>query len=84
AILATYLPSAVNETETEPLHLLRLLAYIEGLLLFSLQAVTPNITELQDVLKWEKRRIETLEVQRRSYHVQCRITDFVPGPASSS
>ncbi|RPB21757.1 hypothetical protein L211DRAFT_417107 [Terfezia boudieri ATCC MYA-4762] len=38
-----------------------------------------NITELQDVLNREKKRIETLEIQRRHPHVQRRITDFL-GP----
>jgi len=57
AILATYLPSAVNEPGTgaqppPPVTPHPALAHIEGLPLFSLQAEpTANITELQDVLK---------------------------------
>jgi len=61
------------------------LAHIEGLLLSSLQAEpTANTTELQDALKREKTRLETLEVQRRSHRVQRRITEFLPGPAPPS
>jgi len=42
-------------------------ADIEGLLLFTLQAEpTANVMELQDVLKREKKHIETVEVQCRS------------------
>ena len=53
-------------------------AYIEGLLLVPLQAEpTANISELQEALKREKKRIETLETQRRQQHIQRRITDFL-------
>ena len=58
---------------------------IEELLLFSLQSEpTANITELQDVLKREKERIETLNIERRRQDVESRITDFLDPPASSS
>ena len=85
-ILATYLPTPATESEPEPeapppplVTPSAALAYIEGLLLFSLQAErTANIIELQDVLKRENKRIETLEVQRRTRYIQRRITDFLP------
>ncbi|KAF8426745.1 hypothetical protein EV426DRAFT_702358 [Tirmania nivea] len=76
AILATYLPSEAHVPETEaplPPSLVTphaALSYIEGLLRFSLQGdSTANTTELQDVLKREKKRIEILEVERRRQHV---------------
>jgi len=82
-ILAAYLPNEADEPEAEctvppPVTPYEALAHIEGLLLFSLQAEpTANINELQEVLKREKKRIETLEIQRRVQHIQRRITDFL-------
>jgi len=59
------------------------LAHIEGLLLFSLQAEpTANINELQEALKREQKRIETLEIRRWQQHIQRRISDFLVSPAS--
>jgi len=89
-ILAAYLPNEADEPEAEPLPVtpLEALAHIEGLLFFSLQAEpTPNINELlEEVLKREKKRIETVVIQRRRQHIQRRITDFLgpPGTPSSS
>ena len=73
-ILATYLPNEADEPEADipltippPVTLHEALAYMEGLLLFSLQAEpTANINELQEFLKREQKRIETLEIRRRS------------------
>jgi len=60
------------------------LAHIERLLLFSLQAEpTANINELQEVLKREQQRIETLEIRHLQQHIQRRITDFLVPPAST-
>jgi len=81
-ILEAYLPNEADEPEAEcpiplPVTPHEALAHIGGLLLFSLQAEpTANINELQEVLKREKKRIETLEIQRR-------ITDFL-GPAETA
>ena len=91
-ILAAYLPNEADEPDAEvslsippPVTPHEALAYIEGLLLFSLQvAPTANITELQDVLNREKKRIETLEIHRQRQHVQHRISDFLGTPGSSS
>ncbi|RPB20015.1 hypothetical protein L211DRAFT_852721 [Terfezia boudieri ATCC MYA-4762] len=94
-ILAAYLPNEADEPDAEvslalpsPVTPHEGLAYIEGLLHFSLQATpTANITELQDVLNCEKKRIETLEIQCRHPYVQRRITDFLGPlrtPSSSS
>jgi len=72
-ILATYLPNEADEPEADiplaispPVTPHEALAHIEGLLLFSLQAEpTANINELQEVLKREQKRIETLEIRCR-------------------
>jgi len=88
-ILAAYLPNEANEPEAEcsvspPVTPHEALAHIEGLLLFSLQAEpTANINQLQEVLMREKKRIETLEIQRRVQHIQHKITDFL-GPAETA
>ena len=54
------------------------LASVGNILLFSLQIeATANITPLQEDLKREKRRIETLEVRRRARHTQRKITGSI-------
>ncbi|RPB18880.1 hypothetical protein L211DRAFT_853692 [Terfezia boudieri ATCC MYA-4762] len=87
-ILATYLPNKANEPEAAtplalppPVTPQAALTHIEGLLLLPLQAEpTANIRDLQDILQRERKRIETLEIQRRRLHVQRRITDFLVPP----
>lgn len=84
-ILATYLPNKANEPEAAtplalppPVTPQAALTHIEGLLLLPLQAEpTANIRDLQDILQREKKRIETLEIQRR-------ITDFLVPPGGAS
>ena len=82
---AAHLPNKADDTDSEvsqsipPLITLHEpLAYIEGLLIFTLQVtLTTNITELQDVLNREKKHIETLEIHHHCEHIQCRISDFL-------
>ena len=89
-LLAIYLPSAATEPKPEvppppAVTPSAALAHLEGLLLFSLPGEPPaNIMKLQDVLKREKKRIETLEIQPRTHHVQRRIADFLPVHSPSS
>ena len=89
-VLAAYLPNEADEAEVEcpvppPVTSHEALTHIEGLLLFSLQAEpTANTNELQEMLKRDKKRIETLEIQRRLQHIQRRITDFLGPPETAS
>jgi len=90
-ILATYLPNEAGESEADiplaippPVTPHEALAHMEGLLLFSLQAeLTANIDELQEVLKCEQQRIETLEIRRRRSLTFWCLSEPLPPPPPS-
>lgn len=83
-ILNLYAPSLVEEdsivnTPTlPPVTISEALKALEKLSLFSYQAdMTPHISNLQELLHCEKRRIEMISVRQKFQQVQRSITDFL-------